>query len=108
MKDMRIIVNSISGHSGNDCYSTLTVAAECMRDRYLTRPQVTRAVYPEVAAICGVSPEAVAKAVARATADIWDYGDREQLRRIADRQLMDKPSPKELLAMLALYALHGQ
>lgn len=107
MKDMELIVNSISGHSGNDCYRTLTFAAVCMRDRHLNSPRVTRSVYPEVAAMCGVSAEAVAKSVARATTDSWEYGDRAQLCRIAGRQLKEKPAPKDLLVMLALYSLHS-
>ena len=107
MKDMELIVHSISGHSGNDCYHTLILAAVCMRDHHLKCPRVTKAIYPEVATKCGSTSEAVAKSVARATTDCWDHGDREQLCRIAGRQLKEKPAPKDLLMMLALYSLYG-
>lgn len=98
-----LLVNSISGHSGNSGYYILSRAVAETRKYVPERPLVMKEIYPIVAKRCNTSVEAVSKAVARATEDCWEHGDRVQLERIAGRKLWEKPSPKDLLVLLACY-----
>lgn len=51
----------------------------------------------------GKSADAVSRALSRVTADIWDYGNRDKLRQIYGRSIPERPSPKELILVLAHY-----
>ena len=49
------------------------------------------------------SNNTVLKALSRAVDDIWEQGDRNRLQKIYGRPLWERPSPKELVVMLAQY-----
>ena len=42
-------------------------------------------------------PKTVAKALSRAVEDIWEYGDHSCLRRMYARNVLERPTPKELI-----------
>ena len=63
-----------------------------MSDLYLPIAQRNR---------CAAS--SVARSLARAAEDCWQYGDRELLEHVAGRRLPEKPSPGELLLYLYQY-----
>ncbi len=51
----------------------------------------------------GMSVKAISKALSRVTADIWDYGNRDKLQQIYGRPVLEQPTPKELVSVLAVY-----
>ena len=51
----------------------------------------------------GMSVKAISKALSRVAADIWDYGNRDKLCQIYGRPVLEKPTPKELIFVLAVH-----
>lgn len=51
----------------------------------------------------GMSVKAISKALSRVTADIWVYGNRDKLQQIYGRPVLEQPTPKELVFVLAMY-----
>ena len=51
----------------------------------------------------GMSVNAISKALSRVTADIWEYGNRDRLQQIYGRPVLEQPTPKELVSVLAVY-----
>ena len=56
-----------------------------------------------VQASTGMSVKAISKALSRVTADIWVYGNRDKLQQIYGRPVLEQPTPKELVSVLAVY-----
>ena len=51
----------------------------------------------------GMSVKAVSKALSRVAVDIWDFGNRDKLCQIYGRPVIEQPTPKELVFVLATY-----
>ncbi len=51
----------------------------------------------------GMSVKAISKALSRVTADIWVYGNQDKLQQIYGRPVLEQPTPKELVSVLAVY-----
>ena len=56
-----------------------------------------------VQAKTGMSVKAVSKALSRVAADIWDFGNRDKLCQVYGRPVIEQPTPKELVFVLAAY-----
>ena len=56
-----------------------------------------------VQASSGMSVKAISKALSRVAADIWEYGNRDKLQQIYGRPVLEQPTPKELVSVLAVY-----
>lgn len=56
----------------------------------------------------GMSCPAAAKALSRVTTDIWDFGNRDKLRELYGRPVLERPTPKELVWVLAYYCWAGE
>lgn len=54
----------------------------------------------EVGRASGKKGETVYKALARASKDIWENGDRQKLEEVVGYRLREEPSPKELVTSL--------
>ena len=91
-------MTELSGRRNKACYYVLCLAVETA---------------------CGCLPEepamkAVCAAVGRRTgmsspaADIWDFGNRDKLREIYGRPVLERPTPKELVWVLAYYCWPGE
>ena len=50
-----------------------------------------------------IQPGGLSKAASRAVLDIWEYGDREFLNEIYQRNLMDCPTPKNFIYVATCY-----
>lgn len=48
-------------------------------------------------------PSGLSRATARAVLDIWEYGDREFLNEIYQRNLSDCPTPKNFIYVVTCY-----
>ena len=45
----------------------------------------------------------ISRSISCAVCDCWDYGNRTNLDKVANRHLIEKPSPKELIIYLCSY-----
>lgn len=59
-------------------------------------------LYPEAQRYSEKEKDTLAKALSRAAEDIWDCGDRAELQKLFQRVLREKPTPKDLVRVLAL------
>ena len=100
MQEIMQLVTEISGRRNKGCYYVLCWAIEAVRDRQPSVMQM-KEVYAMIHEDVGMSPEATAKALSRAVDDIWDNGNHEKLCQIYGRPLLERPSPKELINVLA-------
>ena len=100
LQEIMQLVTEISGRRNKGCYYVLCWAIEVVRERQPDGMQMK-----EVCAVinkdAGMTPGAAAKALSRAVDDIWDNGNREKLCQIYGRPLLERPSPKELINVLA-------
>ena len=98
-KKASMAIQRVSGHRGKSCYHILalavTVAARCMP----AEPQM-KVICAETAHLCGKNTAAVWKALSRATDDIWQFGDREELGRTLGYLPRQKPSPRDFVLSL--------
>ena len=100
MQDIMRLVTEISGRRSKGCYYVLCRAVELVRDCQPGEVQM-KAVCAMVHQDNGMTPGAVEKALSRAVDDIWDNGNRDKLQQIYGRPLWERPSPKELVNVLA-------
>ena len=94
------LVTEISGRRNKGCYYVLCWAIEAVRECQPGGMQM-KEVCAEIHKDVGMSPGAAAKALSRAVDDIWDNGNRDKLQQIYGRPLLERPSPKELINVLA-------
>lgn len=95
-------VTELSGRRNMACYYVLCLAVQAARDRLPAEPPMG-VICATVQDSTGMSGGAVSKALSRVTADIWDNGNRDKLRKIYGRPILERPSPKELVFVLAGY-----
>lgn len=98
------IVNRISGRNNLTCYEVLRYAIDVSLEHYPEHLQM-KVIDREVArkAEMTVKPMAVSRALARAAADIWENGCREQLEQIYGHQLHDAPSALSIIHTVSDY-----
>lgn len=100
LQEIMQLVTEISGRRNKGCYYVLCWAIDVVREHQPDGMQMK-----EVCAVinkdAGMTPGAAAKALSRAVDDIWDNGNREKLCQIYGRPLLERPSPKELINVLA-------
>ena len=102
MKDIRSTVMQLSGRLGNACYDTLCLAIEAAQSVPPEEFQMKR-IWSEVRNRTGKSTNAISRALARAANDIWERGNRALLCEIFGRKLVEAPTSKELVLVLAEY-----
>lgn len=95
-------MTELSGRRNKACYYILCLAIEAAREK-LPEESKMNVICACIQQRTGKSPDAVSKALSRVTADIWDYGNRDKLREIYGRSIPERPSPKELILVLAYY-----
>lgn len=69
--------------------------------------QVTKVIYPEVARLLNMRPNAAARQIERIANDCWDRGDRERLNEILGGPLPSCPPPHEMLFYFAAYSYYS-
>ena len=100
MKCIQREVACISGRRGKSCYYVLCCVVKTAI-QYLPAEISMQELCSEAGDLCGKKKEAVLKALSRATKDIWEYGNRQELNRVMGHDLYEKPSPKDLVIALA-------
>ena len=101
------IVMSIAGHPTSTGYLYLSCAVQEVIDQGKFLPRsLMKTIYQPIAARFGTSTGNVARNIARAVDDCWDYGNRAQLNTIANRTLTEKPTPGELILYLTHHYSH--
>lgn len=104
MNTIRHIITELSGRRNKECYYVLCCAVE-IAYFYAPEEPLMKVILTDVSKKLGKSnTKSVSKALSRAVEDIWDYGDREKLRQIYSREVLDRPTPKELVYRIAEYA----
>lgn len=104
------VIWAIGGHVMQKCYRYLEVAVRfSMTLEQFPRGELTKQFYPAVAEAMGMRGKragtTVSRAVARAAADAWDYGNQAKIEEIAGREWKGKPMPGELIGYLRNYLL---
>lgn len=100
-EDILRTVEKISGKLSRDCYYDLC----CLVKAAIPRMPGTfsmETLYPEAQRYSEKEKDTLAKALSRAAEDIWDCGDRAELQKLFQRVLREKPTPKDLVRVLAL------
>lgn len=94
----------ISGRSNKDCYVVLRCAVAVAVD-YLPEHPPMKAIQLDVLRRLDrpVSLPSIARALARAAEDVWQYGSRQELEAVFGRPLVEQPSAKSLVFALAEY-----
>ena len=100
-EDILRAVERISGRLSRDCYLDLCrmveAAIPCMPGNFSLE-----ALYPAAQQGSGKGRSALTRSLSRAADDVWLNGDREELARLFQHPLRDKPSPKDLIRALAM------
>ena len=106
MERVRALIRRVGGHTASVNYRYLELAVEAeLRTRYLRHSltsQVKR-LYQIISEEQGVRADRISRGVARAVADLWDHGDREELEKAVGHRLLEKPYPNELIFDLAAH-----
>lgn len=100
IKEATELVGRISGRRGKNCYCVLCRAVTVVV-RYLPEEPQMKTICAETAQICGKGVPAVWKALSRAVDDLWEHGDREELERVLGHLPQEKPSPRDVVLLLA-------
>ena len=104
MNTVNQVIKRVSGRNNKGCYQELRCAVEVALELLPEWPQM-KVLQTEV--VRRISKKAtsssVSRALARAAADIWQYGSRESLEALFGRPLYEQPSPRSLIFTLAEY-----
>ena len=100
-QDILQAVGRISGRQSRECYHDLCClireAIPCMPGTFSLEE-----LYPLVQAETGRGRKVLAKSLSRVSEDVWENGDREELRQLLHHMPRYKPAPKELIQALAM------
>ena len=103
MKTAYSIVASISGNISRCGYAYIATATDQVIRCGIRPGDLMHRIYPAVAKEHRTSVKLAARNIARAVEDLWDYGDRAALEKVAGHRLVAKPSPGELIVTIANY-----
>lgn len=107
MKKIQEAVLAMGGHQGKECYSLMCMAIEeALRQQPLMpkMKELTEAVRKKAHKKMAT---AVSKALERAVADLWQYGDLEVLGRYQHSWKYERPYPKEFIYVVAQHLWDG-
>lgn len=105
MKTAYSIVASISGNISRCGYAYIATATDHVLRCGIHPGDLMHRIYPAVAEEHKTSVKLAARNIARAVEDLWDFGDRDALEKIAGHKLAAKPSPGELIVTIANYMI---
>ena len=96
----------MGGHVSSVNYRYLELAVEMERRKKLLQgglaSQATK-LYQAVSEQARIRTDRISRGVARATTDMWEYGNVAELERLTRRRFVEKPFPNELILYLAAY-----
>jgi len=98
------VIRSISGHDAKKGYQLFRLAVRITLEQLPERPDM-KTISREIAS--GLEPpikeKSVAQTLERTAADIWCYGCRKNLERIFGRPLVEQPTAKSMILIVAEY-----
>lgn len=101
MKEVKEAVTKISGRRGKKCYYILCCVVEAAIFYQPKEPQMKVLLADVRNTVHHLQAKTISKALSRAVDDIWQYGDRLALQKLFGHSLIEKPSPKDLVFVLA-------
>lgn len=109
MKDVKQLVARISGHRNRECYVVLIHAVKAAQAYQPQEPKMETIVADVAVMMDGrMKPATISRNLSRAAADIWEYGDRQELCKVYGHPVQDPPTPKELVLRLAEAVWEGE
>lgn len=102
MKKIKALVTKLSGHRGNEYYNILCYAVLVALSFQPAEPQM-KVICSEVKKYIKKDAGSISKSISRAVNDIWENGSRETLFEIYGKELQEKPSPKDVVYVIAQY-----
>ena len=108
VKKIQDAILEMGGHQGRECYRILSMA---VYEAWRRQPEMLqmKEIWAEVRKTAHKrTAAAVSKALERAVADLWEYGDREELRKYQRSWEYDMPSPKEFINVVAQRLWRGE
>ena len=100
------MIRRVGGHVSSVNYRYLELAVEMERRKKLLQgglaSQATK-LYQAVSEQARIRTDRISRGVARATTDMWEYGNVAELERLTRRRFVEKPFPNELILYLAAY-----
>lgn len=106
MEQVRALIRRVGGHVSSVNYRYLELAVEMERRKKLLQgglaSQATK-LYQAVSEQARIRTDRISRGVARATTDMWEYGNVAELERLTRRRFVEKPFPNELILYLAAY-----
>lgn len=104
LQDVMLLIQSISGHPCRKGYYHLALAVYyCCQVPVYSGICLERQIYPLISNEINLPVRSISRSISRAVCDCWDYGNRTNLDKVANRHLIEKPSPKELIIYLCSY-----
>ena len=108
MEELARMISELSNHSGREGYGILYLVVEEAWKHQPTTPRMLELCGSVMQAAGTRDPKTVYRALVRAVDDIWENETaRAAAARYFHRQMMEKPSPKDLVAALARH-LHSR
>ena len=106
LKDIILLIQSVSGHPCHKSYYHLALAVYYCCDFQIYHGFcLDRQIYPLISDETELPVKSISRSISRAVCDCWDYGNREKLDQIASRHLTEKPTPKEFIVYLCSYLM---
>lgn len=106
MEQVRALIRRVGGHVSSVNYRYLELTIEMERRKKLLQgglaSQATK-LYQAVSEEARIRTDRISRGVARATTDLWEYGNVEELERLTRRKFVEKPFPNELILYLAAF-----
>jgi len=102
MKRIKRMVTKISGHRGRECYYTLCCAVNAAI-RYQPNEPPMKVLCADIHMWSRKDIKSIERNLCRAVDDIWEFGDREELNALYGRIVTEKPTPKDLVCVIAEY-----
>jgi len=102
MQEIKCVVSQISGHRNRSCYLDLcwVVAAAVRHQPKEPRMRVlleeARDMMDEPRTMTSIN-----RSVSRAGDDIWENGSRQELGKVFGHEVIEKPTPRELVLRIA-------
>lgn len=106
LKDIILLIQSVSGHPCHKSYYHLALAVYYCCDFQIYHGFcLDRQIYPLISDETELPIKSISRSISRAVCDCWDYGNRKKLDQIASRHLTEKPTPKEFIVYLCSYLM---
>ena len=106
MEQVRALIRRVGGHVSSVNYRYLELTIEMERKTKLLQgglaSQATK-LYQAVSEQARIRTDRISRGVARATTDMWEYGNVAELERLTRRKFVEKPFPNVLILYLAAF-----